>query len=375
MDNVIDGLKVARRLGDRRSSVSHHHVDCELPALSSRQFPRAPSMSCPGMMADSGPVILKRGLGPLQAARVGPWDERVQFTDAHSIQTISYCPTAEQVGSLCERGRAAVLGQMYIMKQSVLVKGESGPTPSVKVLSKSVFFENGGLKAIDLRGGGPFAFIRDHNKFPFESNSMGLIGVLRTFHDDVYGALRINLFQGRMSEFARRTLMGPMITRDENRVREMLFDFLRFRDRNVVALLADMVKHMNEKGGPQMSRDQRAVRDMFSYCAQSPVFSNTGLGVVSFCPSWAMDKDNKATDTPCFSVASPHFQTRFYVRDGTRLKLFLAGQVKSFAAVDAMFIGYQNVIFDLTKAMQIAGYDKAFINLDALKMRMGEGSF
>ena len=155
----------------------------------------------------------------------------------------------------------------------------------------------------------------------------------------------------------------------------MLFDFLRFRDRNVVALLADMVKHRNEKGGPQMSRDQRAVRDMFSYCAQSPVFSNTGLGVVSFCPSWAMDKDNKATDTPCFSVASPHFQTRFYVRDGTRLKLFLSGQVKSFAAVDAMFTGYQNVIFDLTKAMQIAGYDKAFINLDALKMRMGEGSF
>ena len=92
-----------------------------------------------------------------------------------------------------------------------------------------------------------------------------------------------------------------------------------------------------------------AVRDMFRHCTRTSTFSNTGLGVVSFCQSWALDNEGRVTDAPCFSVASPHFQTRFYVRDGTRPKLYLAGCVNGFDVVDTMFMGYLNVIFDLTQ--------------------------
>lgn len=307
-----------------------------------------------------------------------PWDEQVQYTDSCSINNLSYCPDAEQLNTLCERGRAAVSGKLYVIQGLVRVKGRDGLTDTQLPLSRSIFFSDGGLKTISLGKGvensGPFAFIRDHKKEPFTNMSMGLLGVLRTFHGEVYGASRINLFQGKTSFLSRQTFDSSLKHKDQNRVREMLVDFIRFRDAHISELLAETVAHMSS-GPKTMTADYTAVRDMFSLCADAKVWTNTGLGVLSFCQAWVVDAAGKVTNVPSFSVACPHFQTRFYIRDGQRLRLFLADKMKNFTLVDAMLKSYNTVVIGFSKSMQYAGYKKAFVNVDALKKQMGDGSF
>jgi len=203
---------------------------------------------------------------------------------------------------------------------------------------------------------------------------MGLLGVMRTFHESVYGAHRVNLFQGRVSEVARRSLVDTIQEKDRNRVREMLIDFIQFRDRHVLKLLSETVRHMSEVG-KMMSSEHTAVRDILRHCANASTLSQTGLGVVSFCQSWEVNDDDVVTDLPCFSVASPHFQTRFYVRDAQRLRLYLASIVKDYSMVNDMFENYLTVTVSLNRGMHNGGYRKSFVNLDTLTVLLGENSF
>ena len=309
--------------------------------------------------------------------------------DARAIQELSYCPSLAQVGALCDRGRIAVTNPFFTIKSAVYVKGrrdgpksEAGPVPTAveNILAKSPFFTRGsfnGVQAILLGNDGdvgPFAFIRDLADAPYHGNSMGLIGVLRTFHESIYGTLRINLFQGKLNEFARQSLWKSIQVKDINRVHEMLVDFLNFRDTHVLKLLSETVKHMNIKG-TMLSRDHKAMRDILHYCAEAPDFSHTGLGVVSFCQSWEVNQDGTVNNRPSFSIACPHFQTRFYVRDGVRLKLYLSGFVHTYTRVDAMFGSYQVIMEDMARRMKNTGYAKTFVNLDTLKMQLGSVAF
>jgi len=87
-----------------------------------------------------------------------------------------------------------VTNDLYKQRAAVLVKKPGGTEPTSNVLGKSAFFGDGGLKPLFLGNGGdrgPFAFIRDHGKFPYNNRSMGLLGVMRTFHESVYGAHRV----------------------------------------------------------------------------------------------------------------------------------------------------------------------------------------
>ena len=344
--------------GGKRNSASP--VSRPRPSLSGRLFP----------------VITKGSMKSAQATLVGPLDERVQAMDKFAIEQLSYCPTLSQVDALCDRGRATVTNDLYKQRAAVLVKKPGGTEPTSNVLGKSAFFGDGGLKPLFLGNGGdrgPFAFIRDHGKFPYNNRSMGLLGVMRTFHESVYGAHRVNLFQGRVSEVARRSLVDTIQEKDRNRVREMLVDFINFRDRHVLKLLSETVRHMSEEG-KMMSSEHTAVRDIMQHCANALTFSHTGLGVVSFCQSWEVNDDDVVTDLPCFSVASPHFQTRFYVRDAQRLRLYLASIVKDYSMVEDMFENYLTVAVRLNRGMHNGGYRKSFVNLDTLTILLGEKS-
>jgi len=374
----------------KRHSVAEYHgppdaSDPPLPELRSR--PSLPALKNALGLTTHGSTARRTPLvGPVV---ILPIDERIQSMDARAIQELSYCPSLEQVGALCDRGRNAVTNPFFIIKSSVFVKrrpdgptSEAGPVPTAveNILAKSAFFSRGtvnGVQAIPLGNdgdAGPFAFIRDLADAPYHANSMGLIGVLRTFHESIYGTLRINLFQGKLNEFARRSLWQTILVKDINRVREMLVDFLNFRDTHVLKLLSASVQHMNEKG-TMLSRDHKAVRDILQYCAKAPDFSHTGMGVVSFCQTWEVNQDGTVTNRPSFSIASPHFQTRFYVRDGVRLKLYLSAFVHTYHKVDAMFERYQVVMVDLDRRMKNTGYTKSFVNLDTLKMHLGAGTF
>lgn len=373
IDVSMETNRVKRLWGAGRASVSGYH------GITHDTVKRESPRTSWDIQQDS-PVIKKDDVTALQASGFGPWDDRVQLTDVHVIQQVSYCPTIVQMHALCDRGRLAVSNPYHNIKSAVFVKGPTEPIPTENILSKSVFFNgNGphGLNTIAMGDGGdfgPFAFIRDFGKFPYHYNSMGLIGVLRTFHESVYGNLRINIFQGKLSEVARRSLVQTIRAKDEHRVREMLIDFLDFRNKHVLKLLAETVSHMTEQEH-MMSDEHTAVRDLLRHCAAAPDFSHTGLGVVSFCQSWDTNDDGTVSDRPCFSIASPHFQTRFYVRDGQRLKLYLSGVVQSYEVVDTMFKKYQAVMLALARRMQNAGYNKTFVNLDALRKLLGTGAF
>ena len=374
-----------------RSSVSEYH-----------RVPNARDMPLPalGRTRISLPVLVKtlgltthgstgRQTPARRAVGVVPIDESIVSKDARDIHDLSYCPSLAQVSGLCDRGRNAVTNPYFLLKSVVYVKGrpdgpksDAGPVPVAveNILTNSPFFTRGtviGVQAIPLGTNGdvgPFAFIRDLADAPYHGNSMGLIGVLRTFHESIYGTLRINLFQGKLNEFARQSLWESIQVKDINRVREMLVDFLDFRDTHVLTLMSETVKHMNAKG-TMLSWDHTAIRDILHYCAKAPDFSHTGLGVVSFCQSWEVNQDGTVTNRPSFSIACPHFQTRFYVRDGVRLKLYLSGFVHSFQKVDTMLESYRVVMDDLAKRMKNTGYAKSFVNLDTLRTSLGAGSF
>jgi hypothetical protein len=388
MDDKAD--KFAQKWKKGRTSVSEYHglhnaSDTPLPPLARRSSLPAVERTLGLTTYGSTARKIPRG-GPVA---VVPIDERIVSTDARAIQGLSYCPDLIQIGALCDRGRVAVTNPFFMIKSAVFVKGrlngptsEAGPVPTAveNILAKSPFFSRStinGVNAIPLGNdgdAGPFAFIRDLADAPYHGNSMGLICVLRTFHESIYGTLRINLFQGKLNEYARQSLWQTIQVKDINRVREMLVDFLNFRDTHVLTLLSETVKHMNEKG-TMLSRDHKAIRDILHYCADAPDFSHTGLGVVSFCQCWEVNQDGTVTNRPSFSIASPHFQTRFYVRDGVRLKLYLSGFLHSYHKVDAMFERYQVVMDDLARRMKNTGYTKSFVNLDTLKMFLGAGSF
>jgi hypothetical protein len=388
MDDKAD--KFAQKLIRGRISVSEYHglhkaSNTPLPPLARRSSLPAVERTLGLTTHGSTARKIPRG-GPVA---VVPIDERIVSTDARAIQGLSYCPDLIQIGALCDRGRVAVTNPFFIIKSAVFVKGclngptsEAGPVPTAveNILAKSPFFSRGtinGVNAIPLGNdgdAGPFAFIRDLADAPYHGNSMGLIGVLKTFHESIYGTLRINLFQGKLNEYARQSLWQTIQVKDINRVREMLVDFLNFRDTHVFTLMSETVKHMNEKG-MMLSRDHKAIRDILHYCAEAADFSHTGMGVVSFCQCWEVNQDGTVTNRPSFSIASPHFQTRFYVRDGVRLKLYLSGFLHSYHKVDAMFERYQVVMDDLDRRMKNTGYTKSFVNLDTLKMFLGAGSF
>ena len=388
MDDTANSF--AQRWKTGRTSVSDYYglretSDTSLPQLKRRAS--LPAVEKTLGLTTHGSTARPTPRGLLVA--VVPIDERIVFTDARANHDLSYCPSLAQVGALCDRGRYAVTNPYFLLKSVVYVKGrpdgpmsEAGPVPKpVKnILINSPFFTRGtvnGVQAIPLGTNGdvgPFAFIRDLADAPYHGNSMGLIGVLRTFHESIYGTLRINLFQGKLNEYARQSLWQTIQDKDINRVREMLVDFLNFRDIHVLKLLSETVKHMNDKG-KTLSRNHQAIRDILPYCASAPDFSHTGLGVVSFCQCWEVNQDGTVTSRPSFSIASPHFQTRFYVRGGERLKLYLSGFVHSYHKVDAMLERYQTVMDDLAERMKNTGYKKSFVNLDTLKMFLGAGSF
>jgi hypothetical protein len=90
---------------------------------------------------------------------------------------------------------------------------------------------------------------------------------------------------------------------------------------------------------------------------------STGFGFVSFCQTWE-DK------TPNFSMPSPHFQTRVYIKNFQKLNEFYASTRRVFDKnndeILQMIKGYYENMKALTDAFVSQGYEEKFVNLDAL---------
>ena len=289
-----------------------------------------------------------------------------QKTDSECIELLSSCPDKASVLALCEHSRNAVVADAtnVVYGSKVL---------SVKdILSRSVLTGgkvlSGGKiqRASEVICGGDFVFVRDKNA-PFTAShettrreaiaSNGLIGVLVTYSDKLYGAERVNLFAGVKPRPDDRT-------EDIQLVRQMLIDFITFRDNSLLVILQETVKHMKSINAPAGS-DYDAVVALLSFVGQH--HSNpreAGIFVTSFCAAWDIK-----TGAPRFEFGCPHFLTRLYVEDSHRLRAFLTE--KGFTEdVDYYFAAYERVVLKLQKTLAAKAGHQKLINCDKLNVKM-----
>ena len=203
-----------------------------------------------------------------------------------------------------------------------------------------------------------FAVINDRN-MPLGGTSCGPNGVLYRCNSDFFGERRINLFgknvettlQMARSYIAFRNAHLPQIF---NLYVEKMKSFLTHwkidpgGDDDSPKLPENMRKHYRTACGLLCSVNS-ALKSQ-----ESPAsLKSLGISVVSFCQTWQKDGDI----TPAqFSVMSPHFQTRFYISDASKLPLITRAQINS----------YCKLIEHFTGIMLEAGYAKSFVNIDGL---------
>ena len=192
-----------------------------------------------------------------------------------------------------------------------------------------------------------FAMIRDNGLPPLltegvEKGSNGMNGIMVGFREEN----RMNLFY-----------------RDDEATRLVLNDYLRFRNRNRHAIFEETLQHMEESTDyEEYVRATRLLR------ALQPDFDRT-IGVVSFCQTWASEQNHGA---PQFSMNTPHFQTRFYIK---ALPVDITRDIQTF---ETLLESYTNVVSKFHTRMTTLKYveyivelgkykkDAKFVNLDGL---------
>ena len=191
-------------------------------------------------------------------------------------------------------------------------------------------------------------------------NSWGPNGVLLECQDaKLYGTNRINLFYS-----------------DENLVKKLLSDYLRFRNDNIVKIFSQYVNNMVDRQSTYQLNSQDSAKgyladklrpkyDLVCEMLQHVLFrtkfvplADLGIGVVSFCQTWMSKPDGKANYKTQFSVMSPHFQTRFHVVNDEKLKRVPGVRPSHLQAYSDMVAHCHN--------NQIKNYKKAYVNLDEL---------
>ena len=191
-------------------------------------------------------------------------------------------------------------------------------------------------------------------------NSWGPNGVLLECQDvELYGTNRINLFYS-----------------DENLVKKLLSDYLRFRNDNIVEIFEQFVKSMVDRKSTYQLNSENSKRgylannlrpkynlvcEMLQHVlaeTRTSSLAELGIGVVSFCQTWMSKPDGKADYKTQFSIMSPHFQTRFHVvNDDKLLNVPRVGPEHLRAYSDMVAHCHNN---------QMKNYKKAYVNLDKL---------
>lgn len=279
------------------------------------------------------------------------------------ISSVSFVPTDSEINVLLTQSRSAiktaerkivsnVLSKAYKVPQKAALIPESF-NPNDTVLNKMAFA--GAQKSgqyVELKEG--YLYIINDRDIPLEKESNGPNGILVNCQG-VYGKNRINLFH-----------------KTKKSVVKLLNDYIKARNRNIKAIFKLFVEKMKTYDGD--NQDLKNVAKMFeivlSYLGQYSL-SHFGIGVVSFCQTWMRRGDDAeftlSLGPAQFSVMSPHFQTKFYVTNTSKLE----------AVVGRPYIdSYIKVMKQFTKNMQ-ANYGtfgakggQAFVNLDKLHKKL-----
>jgi len=209
-----------------------------------------------------------------------------------------------------------------------------------------------------------FKVINDRN-IPFYGKSNGPNGVLVEF-DNEYGINRVNLFYESEKETCK--LLNDYLTmRNENinEIFNMFVEKLKLHLHN-----KDTDVDYNKLTDPQKT-DYTNVVNMFTNIndkiKNNMKLEELGIGVVSFCQTWArringVDEVNEEKPQPQFSIMSPHFQTRFYVKNQSNIigKASITLEERK---------SYVNMIKEFNKLMK-QDYEGAFVNLDELQIEL-----
>ncbi len=167
--------------------------------------------------------------------------------------------------------------------------------------------------------------------------STGPNGVLTTFGDE-FGLRRINLFDT-----------------DDATTKKLLDAYLAFRDANKKAIFDLTLAQMTAaKDAP--AEYQTTVRILEQIQALPDCEFDATIGVVSFCQTWAA---SGVVGGPQFSVESPHFQTRFFIKSLDYITL---------SAPEAQ--AYVDTVQAHDARMAELDYTGKFVHLDGLQKEM-----
>ena len=286
-----------------------------------------------------------------------------EYLDRLSIDSVSFVPTDTEIEILLLQSREAVKAAENHQPGTLLSKNPDileGSTlnPDDTVLNTDVL--QGALQSgqfVELKEN--YLYAINDRAFPFIENSNGPNGILVECQKK-YGKYRINLFhQNRASTL------------------HLLSDYLHCRNKCIRDLFVLFVSKMSKHLDP--TEDYAKVTEMFNWIAQNiddtkQTLKDYGIGVVSFCQTWMRDGNEygsaKVIGPAQFSVMSPHFQTRFYVKSSSKLQTYVGQEyIKA----------YTNVIAQFTRNMQLnygkydGGAGSAFINMDKLYHKLKGG--
>ena len=279
------------------------------------------------------------------------------------ISSVSFVPTFEEMEVLLSQSNKAIETARHQISSNVLSKIQNlipkSFNPNDTILNKGAF-QNAQKTGdyVELKNG--YLYVINDRDIPFISKSNGPNGILVNCHG-YYGKDRINLFH-----------------KNEKNVFSLLNDYIKARDKNINYIFTLFVKKLKTfaaTGNTTVDNDMFNVIAMFDHILQhleNYSLSYFGIDVVSLCQTWmrkgdANEKITLSLGPAQFSVMSPHFQTKFYVKNTHKLQ----------KVVDQAYIdSYVRVMRDFTKRMQ-SDYGafgetggQAFVNLDKLYKRL-----
>jgi len=225
----------------------------------------------------------------------------------------------------------------------------------------------------------------DDRNMPLGGGSCGPNGILVDCNGK-YGKNRINLFY------------------PSDDWPNLLRDYLAFRDYNVAVMFSRYCKKLRDHDGNYkfdlrgVDNDQNKLavdlRPHYSKACQllsaveaeankgEKTLGELGIGVISFCQTWLRNDTRKGpakVGNAQFSVMSPHFQTRFYVADGTLLSAALASNgditlehLKSYIIISKHFGKKMQKEYGTHNPadVEVGKTGQAFVHLDGLAAAM-----
>jgi len=308
--------------------------------------------------------------------------KKLNEIEAESINSVSFVPTDDEINYLykvstdaleylVQKKRGPTLSKAYKLPGKIGLLPDSFD-PDDTILSKGGRGQLTGHPHFitPLKINAEISVIKDP-VMPLGGTSNGPNGVL-TDCQSKYGKNRINLFQ-----------------KDKETTKKLLDDYLRLRDKNINDIFGLFVGSLekgktdnymrNDATKTQLEKnlhgDYDNVTKMMSLINDKLQKNKTlklddmGIGVVSYCQTWLSKGIDNTTGRQYmkngeahFSVMSPHFQTRFYVKDLKKLRKSINVEVDHIPS-------YINLIEHFTSIMQ-KDYKGSFIHLDRLQKHL-----